>query len=306
MPAEQYPERYPFFSNAQLLSFEEIERLARQFAALGVNKLRLTGGEPLLRKNLPTLISTLANIEGIDDVAMSTNGVLLPRHAEALRQAGLQRVTISLDSIHDDEFLSLSGQRGSLVQVLEGIDAATRAGFTAIKVNAVVKKGVNDERILDLVEHFRGTGITVRFIEFMDVGTLNHWRRDEVITSAQLRDRIAARWALEPVSPDYRGEVATRYRFVDGQGEVGFISSVSEPFCQDCTRARLSADGQFYTCLFATNGIDLRKPLRNGTDDSDLRQMIATRWYQRADRYSEQRQPLRIRTESIEMYKLGG
>ncbi len=306
MPAEQYPERYPFFSNDQLLQFDEIERLVRLFAQLGANKLRLTGGEPLLRKNLAELIARLAQIGGIDDIAMSTNGVLLPKHAAALRASGLRRVTVSLDSVQADEFLALSGGRGSLPEVLAGISAAQQAGFETVKVNAVVKRGVNDRRILDLVEHFRDSGVTVRFIEFMDVGTLNHWQRGEVISSAELRDRIDSRWPIEPVSPNYRGEVAQRYRFLDGQGEVGFISSVSEPFCRDCTRVRLSSDGKLYTCLFASDGVDLRALLRQGASDQELIETVGGRWQRRADRYSEQRQDLRVRTESVEMFKVGG
>jgi len=306
MPAEQYPERYPFFSSAELLQFDEIERLVRLLTQLGASKLRLTGGEPLLRKDLPALVSTLAKIDGIDDLAMSTNGVLLPRHAAALRESGLRRVTVSLDSIHEEEFMQLSGQRGSLAEVLAGIESARMAGFDTIKVNAVVKRNVNNSRILDLVEHFRGTPVTVRFIEFMDVGTLNDWQRDEVVSSTELRDRIAARWPLEPVSPDYRGEVAERYRFLDGQGQVGFISSVSAPFCRDCTRARLSADGKLFTCLFAATGLDLREPLRAGASDEQLAELLSNCWRQRHDRYSEERNQLKVRTEPVEMFKVGG
>ncbi|HEX7914569.1 MAG TPA: GTP 3',8-cyclase MoaA, partial [Rudaea sp.] len=251
MPEDQYAQDYEFLSKDQRLRFEEIERLARAFAALGVRKLRLTGGEPLLRRDLPHLVEQLARISGIDDIAMTTNGVLLPKFAQVLRDAGLHRLTVSLDTLDADTFRKLSGGRGEVAEVLAGIEAAERAGFSKIKLNCVVMRGVNDAQVLDLVERFRGTGYIVRFIEYMDVGTVNHWRGDAVVPSAELIARIGARWPLESLQPNYRGEVAERYRFADGAGEVGFISSVSQPFCGDCSRARLSADGKLYTCLFA-------------------------------------------------------
>lgn len=308
MPEDQYAQDYEFLSKDQRLRFEEIERLARAFVAQGVCKLRLTGGEPLLRRDLPHLIEMLARIPGIEDIAMTTNGVLLPKFAQALRDAGLHRLTVSLDTLDAATFRTLCGGRGEVAEVLAGIDAAERAGFAKIKLNCVVMRGVNDAQVLDLVERFRGTGHIVRFIEYMDVGTVNHWRGDMVVPSAELIARLAARWPLEPLQPNYRGEVAERYRFADGAGEVGFISSVSQPFCGDCSRARLSADGKLYTCLFARLGYDLRESLRAGASDEELAALITQRWARRTDRYSEQRAELRARGEQkhVEMFAVGG
>ncbi|MFT3792415.1 MAG: GTP 3',8-cyclase MoaA [Rudaea sp.] len=308
MPADQYAQDYEFLAKDQRLRFEEIERLARAFAALGVRKLRLTGGEPLLRRDLPRLVERLACISGIDDLAMTTNGVLLPKFAQALRDAGLRRLTVSLDTLDPATFRTLSGGRGEVDDVLAGLAAAERAGFARIKINCVVVRGVNDAHAPDLVERFRGTGHIVRFIEYMDVGTLNHWRGDAVVPSAELIARIGARWPLEPLEPNYRGEVAERHRFRDGAGEIGFISSVSQPFCGDCSRARLSADGKLYTCLFARSGHDLRGPLRAGASDAELASLISQRWSRRADRYSEQRAELRACGEQkhVEMFAVGG
>lgn len=306
MPVEQYPERHPFTPPGELLQFPEIIRLTRLFVELGVSKLRLTGGEPLLRKNLTGLISELAQTPGIADLAMTTNGALLSRHAEALKRAGLHRLTVSVDSINPETFATMSGGRGSLDEVLGGIDAAVAAGLTDIKINAVVRRDQNDADVMDLVEYFREHPGTLRFIEYMDVGTLNGWRMDEVVSSAQLRDLIQARWPLEPIAASYRGEVAQRYRYLDGAGEIGFISSITAPFCQDCTRARLSADGGFYTCLFGTDSTDLKGPLRAGASDEELRGLITDVWESRQDRYSEQRAEdgkLKVR---VEMYKVGG
>ncbi len=310
MPAEQYPEGYPFFSRQTLLQFDEIERLVRLFVQLGASKLRLTGGEPLLRKDLPSLIARLATIDGVDDIAMSTNAILLPRHAQALFNAGLRRVTVSLDSLDADEFLKLSGNRGSLAEVLAGISAAAAAGFERIKINAVIKRGINDQKVLELVEHFRSSACTLRFIEFMDVGTLNGWQSEQVVSSTELFDQINARWPLQPIAANYRGEVARRYRFVDGAGEVGFISSVSKPFCRDCTRARLSADGKLYTCLFAQHGMDLKTPLREGASDAQLLELMGSIWRNRTDRYSELRAAgqtdATYNDDKVEMYQVGG
>jgi len=308
MPEDQYAQDYEFLSKDQRLRFEEIGRLARAFVALGVRKLRLTGGEPLLRRDLPHLIEQLARIPGVEDIAMTTNGVLLPKFAQALRDAGLHRLTVSLDTLDAETFRTLSGGRGEVAEVLTGIEAAERVGFAGIKLNCVVMRGVNDTQVLDLVERFRGTRHIVRFIEYMDVGTVNHWRGDAVVPSSELIARIGARWPLESLQPNYRGEVAERYRFADGSGEVGFISSVSQPFCGDCSRARLSADGKLYTCLFARLGYDLREPLRAGTSDEELAALISKRWTQRADRYSEQRAELRARGEQkhVEMFAVGG
>ncbi|MBS0581793.1 MAG: GTP 3',8-cyclase MoaA [Proteobacteria bacterium] len=308
MPEDQYAQDYEFLSKEARLRFEEIERLARAFVRLGVRKLRLTGGEPLLRRDLPRLVEQLARIPGIEDIAMTTNGVLLPKFAKELRDAGLHRLTVSLDTLDAETFRTLSGGRGEVADVLAGIAAAERAGFAKIKLNCVVMRGVNDAQVLDLIEHFRGSGHIVRFIEYMDVGTVNQWRGDMVVPSAELIARIGARWPLESLQPNYRGEVAERYRLKDGGGEIGFISSVSQPFCGDCSRARLSADGKLYTCLFARLGYDLREPLRAGAGDEELAVLIARRWAQRTDRYSEQRAELRARGEQkhVEMFAVGG
>jgi len=307
MPEDQYAHDHVFLAKDQRLRFEEIERITRAFVRLGVRKLRLTGGEPLLRRELPELVRILAQIPQVEDLALTTNGVLLPRFAQALRDAGLKRLTVSLDSLDPATFHRLSGGRGQVEEVLAGIAAAEAAGFTQIKLNCVVMRGVNDTRVLDLIERYRGTRHIVRFIEYMDVGTLNGWRPDLVVPSAELIARIAARWPLQPLERNYGGEVAQRYAFADGAGEIGFISSVSQPFCGDCSRARLSADGKLYTCLFAQSGFDLREPLRAGATDDQLAALVAQRWAQRADRYSEQRAQLRARGgDKVEMFAIGG
>jgi len=308
MPEDQYALDHVFLGKDQRLRFEEIERIARAFVALGVRKLRLTGGEPLLRRDLHELVRQLALIPGVDDIALTTNGVLLPRVARALREAGLQRLTVSLDSLDADTFRDLSGGRGEVAEVLAGIAAAEAAGFTRIKLNCVVLRGVNDHQVTDLAERFRGTPHVVRFIEYMDVGTLNRWSAANVVPSAELLARLAARWPLHALEPNYRGEVAQRYAWADGAGEIGFISSVSQPFCGDCSRARLSADGKLYTCLFARTGFDLRGPLRDGAGDEELARLIGGRWQVRSDRYSEQRAELRKagNPEKVEMFSIGG
>jgi GTP 3',8-cyclase len=309
MPKEQFHENYQFLKSRERLSFEEIVRLSKLFVGLGVRKLRLTGGEPLLRANLSDLIGDLTSIEGIDDIALTTNGVLLANHAVDLYANGLKRITVSLDTLDREIFARLSGGFGALDQVLAGIDAAIAVGLTPLKINAVIERGVNDHTALDLVERFRGTPVIVRFIEFMDVGNRNHWRPEMVVPSRELAARIHERWPMHPVSQNYRGEVAQRWRFDDGGGEVGFISSVSQPFCGACSRARLSSEGKFYTCLFATRGIDLRAPMRDGADDADLMRIIRSAWVNRQDRYSELREQLRHDTpdtKKIEMYYIGG
>lgn len=288
---------------SQRLNFDAIETLVRGFARLGVRKLRITGGEPLLRKHLPELIARLARIDGIDDLAMTTNGSLLARHAQALREAGLHRLTVSLDALDARVFRALSGGRGDIADVLNGIEAAQNAGFASIKLNCVVQNGINDQQILPLTDYARRHGHIMRFIEYMDVGTCNGWDAARVLPSAQVRDRIHAQWPLRALAPSYRGEVASRYAFTDGKGEVGFVSSVSEPFCGDCQRARVSADGRLYTCLFASAGADLRPALAKGEDA--LVDHVAGLWTQRADRYSELRgvQPSR---RHVEMFLIGG
>ncbi len=309
MPRETFHEQYRFLGSQERLSFAEIVRLARLFVQLGVRKLRLTGGEPLLRANLPDLIGDLTAIAGVEDVALTTNGVLLGRYAAELKAAGLQRVTVSLDSLDPQVFARMSGGFGGVEQVLEGIEQARRAELTPIKVNAVVQRGVNDHTVLGLLEHFRGSGVVVRFIEYMDVGNRNHWRSELVVPSKELAARIAARWPLTALAPTYRGEVAERYAYADGAGEVGFISSVSQPFCGDCSRARLSSDGVLYSCLFATHGSSLRDALRGGAGDEVLLEQIRAVWLKRADRYSEQRAQLSAEAHEqrkVEMFYIGG
>ncbi len=310
MPKDQFHEHYRFLKSQERLSFDEIVRLARLFAGLGVRKLRLTGGEPLLRANLSDLVGDLSSIPEIEDIALTTNGVLLAQHAIDLQANGLKRVTVSLDTLDPEIFKRMSGGFGALDQVLGGIDAALAAGLAPIKVNTVVERGVNDHTVLDLVNHFRGKPVIVRLIEFMDVGNRNAWRPDMVIPSRELVERISARWPIHPISANYRGEVAKRWRFEDGAGEIGFISSVSQPFCGNCSRARLSSEGKFYTCLFATHGLDLREAMRAGAADADLLQMIRGTWLGRGDRYSELRGASNGTTQAgekkIEMYYIGG
>jgi cyclic pyranopterin phosphate synthase len=309
MPRERFHEHYAFLKTAERLSFEEIIRLTRLFVPLGVRKLRITGGEPLLRVNLPDLIADLNGIPGVEDIAMTTNGVLLAKHAYELKAAGLERVTVSLDSLDQETFAKMNGGFGRVSEVLDGIQHARDAGLGPIKINAVIQRGVNEAGVLDLVERFRGTGVTVRFIEYMDVGNRNDWREQLVVPSRDLQALIHARWPLRAVRPDNVSEVARRYAFEDGQGEVGFISSVTQPFCGSCSRARLSSDGSFYTCLFAQTGTDLRAPLRAGTDDTEMTRIIRGIWSVREDRYSEQRMVLRKRADAapkVEMNYIGG
>jgi len=308
MPHEQYHESYRFLKSTERLSFDEILRLTRLFVRAGVRKLRLTGGEPLLRAGLPDLIGDLTGIPGVEDVALTTNGVLLARHAAELKAAGLNRITVSLDSLDPQVFARMSGGFGGVQEVLEGIEQARRAGLAPIKVNAVIQRGVNDDTACDLAGHFRGTGVIVRFIEYMDVGNRNHWEAARVVPSRELLERIAARWPLTPLERNYRGEVARRYGFTDGSGEIGFISSVTQPFCGDCSRARLSSDGSLYTCLFATRGTSLRDPLRAGASDEELGTLISRLWGARTDRYSELRatQAPAGDQHKVEMYYIGG
>ncbi len=309
MPEDEFHANYEFLRRSQRLTYDEILRVAGVAARLGVSKMRLTGGEPLLDKNIPTLIEGLAKIPGVDDIALTTNGMLLAAHAERLEGAGLHRVTVSLDSLDEDVFRRMSGGRGDLEQVLEGIAAATAAGLTPVKINVVVQRGVNDHTVLELLEHFRGSGHIVRLIEFMDVGNRNGWRMDQVVPSRQLLDEVTKRWPLRRIDRNYPGEVARRYEYADGAGEIGFISSVTDPFCGDCSRARLSADGVLYTCLFATHGTDLRESLRNRVDDEELTDILSRIWLQRADRYSELRSPELAEAHvqrKVEMYRIGG
>jgi cyclic pyranopterin phosphate synthase len=308
MPRETFGEHYRFLAAAERLSFEEIARLARLFVSLGVRKIRLTGGEPLLRSGLAELVGELSSIDGIADLALTTNGVLLAQHAAELAAHGLKRVTVSLDTLDPATFRRMSGGFDGLERVLDGIRAALEARLAPVKVNAVIQRGVNDGQTLDLARHFRGSGVVLRFIEYMDVGNRNDWQRELVVPSRELRDAIAAEFPLRPIAGLYRGEVAERHVYADGAGEIGFISSVSQPFCGDCTRARLSSDGVFYTCLFATRGTDLRAVMRAGADDEELLRVLRSTWQRREDRYSELRRlpDGAVKPRKIEMYYIGG
>ena len=309
MPAEIFGESYQFLPKNEILSFEEISRLASIFVGLGVNKLRITGGEPLLRTDLHRLIAMLSNIEGTEDITLTTNAYLLPQQARQLKDAGLQRVTISLDTLDDEIFKQMNGRGFSTQRVLQGIDEADRVGLAPIKINAVVQKGVNDHTIVDLARYFKGTHHVVRFIEYMDVGNRNGWRWDHVVSAAEVIRRIDAEMPLEPIEPNYPGEVASRYQYRDGGGEIGVIASVTQPFCGTCTRARLSTDGKIYTCLFASDGLSLRDHMRAGASDQYLGDLIAGIWSRRVDRYSEERTelaPLQNRSPKVEMYQIGG
>ncbi len=308
MPRETFHESYRFLKSSERLDFAEIVRLARVFANLGVSKLRITGGEPLLRPNLPDLVGDLTQLPGIEDIALTTNGMLLAKYATELKAAGLQRITVSLDTLDPEVFKQMSGGFGGVSEVLDGIEHARRAGLAPIKINTVVQRGVNDHTLLDLLAHFRGSGVIVRFIEYMDVGTRNHWNPELVLPSRELAARIQARWPIAPRERNYRGEVAERYAFEDGAGEIGFISSVSQPFCGSCSRARISSDGSFYTCLFATQGTDLRAPLRAGASDEELSSCVRGIWSGRRDRYSELRASLRDAADlhKVEMNYIGG
>ena len=306
MPEDKYHKDFQFMNSDERLSFAEIVRVAKIFAQAGAYKLRITGGEPLLRANLPELISELSRIEGVEDIALTTNGILLAQHAAALKAAGLDRVTVSLDSLDDDIFRRMSGGRGSVARVIEGIEEAALAGLTPVKVNTVVRRDLNDGTVLDLVERFRGTGTILRFIEYMDVGTINHWQRSDTVPARELVELINGRWPITPAEQNYHGEVASRYVFADGGGEVGFITSVTEPFCGSCTRARLSSDGRLFTCLFAAAGTDLRSPLRAGASDEELTDLIGSVWAGRTDRYSELRARNAAPTDKVEMYYIGG
>jgi len=309
MPAEDYPEHYAFLQPGDRLSFDEISRIAEVSARLGVEKIRLTGGEPLLRRDLPALVARLSRIEGITDIALTTNGLRLAPLAAALKAAGLHRVTVSLDSLDDETFGRMNGRGVGVARVLEGIAAAAEAGLRPVKINTVLQRGVNDRSLLSLVEHFRGSGHILRFIEFMDVGNRNGWEPAHVVPSREVLRRIQERHPLRPLEPNYRGEVAERYAFADGAGEVGFISSVTQPFCGGCTRARLSPEGRLFTCLFAEQGTDLRGPLREGATDDEIRAIIVQAWRARDDRYSERRAALRMQEpppRKVEMYQIGG
>jgi cyclic pyranopterin phosphate synthase len=306
MPRAVFGPDHAFLPREELLSFEEITRLVRVFVSLGVRKVRLTGGEPLVRRDLPALVADLAAIEGVEDLTLTTNGVLLPEHASALKAAGLDRVTISLDADDDETFTRMNDARVPVTSVLRGLDAAEAAGLGPIKLNMVVKRGWNEHAVLPMARRFRGTGRILRFIEYMDVGHSNGWRLDDVVTADEILSTISSEFSLEPMPPTKPGEVAERYRYLDGGGEIGVIASVSRPFCGSCDRARLSADGQLYTCLFATRGHDLRALLRGGFSDAELSATLREIWEGRDDRYSELRSAETLDLPKVEMSYIGG
>ncbi len=312
MPAEIFGENYSFLPRPEILTFEETVRLARLFATLGVRKIRITGGEPLLRASLPSLIAALAGIGGIEDMTLTTNGYLLAAKAAALKESGLDRVTVSLDSLDSDIFQLMSGGRFDPQMVLDAIDVAAAVGLSPIKINCVVQRGLNDDGIVDLARQFRGSGHVIRFIEFMDVGTLNDWDMKHVVGADEILERINERFPLEELPPNCPGEVAKRYRYLDGSGEIGVISSVSKPFCGYCTRARLSTEGSLVNCLFASSGTDLKTPMLAGAGDEELLAIIKAAWSRRSDRYSEERFDRRellddeAAGQRIQMYQIGG
>jgi GTP 3',8-cyclase len=317
MPREVFDQHHVFLPRAELLNFEEIERLARSFIALGVQKIRLTGGEPLLRRNIEQLITMLAGLHTPAgkpvEITMTTNGVLLSGKAQALKDAGLSRLSVSLDGLSDETIRRMTDSEVPVKTVLDGIAAAQRAGSAAIKINMVVKRGVNDHEIIPMAAHFRNSGVVLRFIEYMDVGSTNGWRMDDVVTAREILERLASHYTIRQIAANYSGEVAERWSYADGSGEIGVIASITQAFCRTCTRARLSTDGKLYTCLFATNGLDLRAPLRGGATDQALSMLIADRWQQRNDRYSQLRQAATdsvsaatATSKKIEMSYIGG
>jgi cyclic pyranopterin phosphate synthase len=311
MPREKFDDNHAFLPRNELLTFEEIERLVRQFINLGVRKVRLTGGEPLLRRGIERLIERLARMKTLEgkalEITLTTNAVLLTRKARALKGAGLSRVTVSLDGLSDATFQRMSGSDVAVASVLDGIATAQASGLGPVKVNMVVKRGVNEHEIVPMAKHFRHTGVVLRFIEFMDVGCTNDWHMDDVVPASEILDRIAGRYPLDQIDPNYDGEVAERWRYTDGGGEIGIIASVTQAFCHACTRVRISTDGKLYTCLFASDGLNLREPLRQGANDRVLINLVADQWEQRDDRYSQQRHTLTGSSmKKIEMSYIGG
>jgi cyclic pyranopterin phosphate synthase len=306
MPEDSLQGRGVFLPLVKLLTDHEIEDLVRIFVGLGVRKLRITGGEPLIRPGLPGLVERLAAIPELEDIALTTNGVMLPRLADDLAEAGLNRITVSLDTLDETVLSQMSGGKARLDQILDGISAAEAAGFRRLKINTVVQRGVNDHTIMDLLAYFRGSSHSVRLIEYMDVGNCNHWDVSEVVPSAEWIERIHSRWPIKPVRKRTAAETAQRYEYVDEQGEIGFISSISSPFCGGCTRARVTADGIFYTCLFSNKGTNLMPLIRHNDDSSDLRKRIVNDWGNRDDRYSEERGQPGHDQKKVEMYRMGG
>ncbi len=306
MPAEIFGEKYQFLAKSKVLTFEEIARLTRIIIRLGAVKLRLTGGEPLVRLEIERLVAQLSALEGAEDLALTTNGVLLPKMAQKLKEAGLRRVTVSLDSLDPQVFHQMSGERAEVTEVLAGIEAAAAVGLTPIKINCVVQRGVNDHTLVDLARWCKDSGYILRFIEFMDVGNRNHWQMEKVVPAREIAAAIDAALPLEPIPRGYASETALRYRYRDGGGEIGIVASVTMPFCRDCSRMRLSTDGHIYTCLFAQQGVDLKTPMRDGASDDELEALIRNTWAMRTDRYSEIRTSVTVPVEKIEMYYIGG
>ena len=306
MPRDVYDRDHVFLPRDEILSFEEIERLVGLFATLGVEKIRLTGGEPLLRQGVADLVDRISAVDGIKDVAMTTNGSTLARHAQALADAGLDRITVSLDAVDDARFRHAADVDFPVARVLEGIDEAKSAGLSPVKINTVVRRGLNDDALLEIAGMFRGTGHIVRFIEYMDVGSSNGWELGDVLGADEILETIGAEWPLDPIEPNYTGEVVNRWRYRDGAGEIGVIASVTDPFCGDCSRLRLSADGSIYTCLFAHTGTDMRDAMRAGATDEDLIGIMTAVWEARTDRYSEERSGVPIGLPKVEMSYIGG
>jgi GTP 3',8-cyclase len=306
MPAEIFHEKFQFLQRQKLLTFEEIERLTRIIVRLGAVKLRLTGGEPLVRQEVTKLVAMLAQLDGVDDMAMTTNAFLLAKYAQDLKDAGLRRLTISLDSLDNAVFRHMNGEKADVADVLAGIEAAKEVGFESIKINCVVQRGVNDHTLVEMARWARDNGHILRFIEYMDVGTMNGWKLDDVVPAKEIAEKVDAAFPLERVKRNYSSETALRYQYKDGAGEIGIIASVSMPFCGDCSRMRLSPEGKIYTCLFATEGTDLKTPLRAGASDDEIEQIIRDTWGNRIDRYSEERTDNTKDREKIEMYYIGG
>ena len=306
MPAEIFGERYHFLPREEILTYEEITRLTHLFVSLGVRKVRVTGGEPLVRSDIDALIGQLSAIPDVDDLTLTTNGYLLADHAKALKDAGLTRLNVSLDSLDPEVYAAMNGRNFEPYRTLAGIKAAEEAGFGSIKINSVIERGITDKTAVDLARHFKGTGHILRFIEFMDVGNINGWDRTKVVPSAEIIEQINAETPIESIDPNYPGEVAERWRYLDGTGEIGFISSVTQPFCSACTRARLSPEGKLFTCLFGADGFDLKGPLRSGATDDDILALIISIWSARTDRYSELRATASGAARKVEMYQIGG
>ena len=308
MPEEKFHSGFNFLKSSERLSFDEILRVTKLFTDLGVSKIRITGGEPLLRVNLTELIGDLSTLKKIEDIALTTNGVLLKKYSEELKACGLNRITVSLDSIDPEQFRKMSGGRGNLKTVLEGIDAALSVGFKKLKINAVIKRGTNDDQVIEMIDYFKDQSVIIRFIEYMDVGNLNQWKLNETVGSDEIIKKLSDKWQLDPLDKNYEGETAQRYQISGSETEIGLISSVTKPFCGSCTRARLSSDGKLYNCLFASEGKDIRSWVRDGKSDEYIKNELASIWTERRDRYSELRYSDEIDNtdEKVEMYYIGG